>query len=435
MSIFKKVVNFLFDFVIADKRTYLFLIVFFAYTADMNVFYGSDTLVTQLLPLSLIRDGDFYLDEFMNSSFGTEFSVVEVNNHLVSKFPVFTSLISTPIYLAFMISGYEMKSMHDISLAGNLSATLITALSVVFLYVALKEITDERNAWYCALIYAFATCTWSVSSQDLWQHGASQMFLAASLYFLLKGLKDEHYTAYAGFTLACMVAARPPNIPIAVVLTVYVAHRQWRMLKRFLLWALPPVLFLLAYSWFYFGSLLKFGQAQYPLEGWVTPMSYGIASLLFSPSKGLFIYSPVLILSFIGIYYSWKNGNTMLKYLSASVFAMILLWSKWWAWHGANCYGYRMLLDITPILILFMIPVFQRHLDNKWFKYLLIALIAYSVIVQVVGVLFFDGLWDKEFLGLYYDKTGMQPAYWSLEKGELIHYFKKAFSTIKRLYP
>ena len=43
--------------------------------------------------------------------------------------------------------------------------------------------------------------------------------------------------------------------------------------------------------------------------------------ILFSPSKGLFTYSPILLFAFVGIFYVWKNGCIpLLKYLDLDQF-------------------------------------------------------------------------------------------------------------------
>jgi hypothetical protein len=59
----------------------------------------------------------------------------------------------------------------------KLAATLITALSVLLLFFAIRRMAQDRIAWFIALIYAFGTSGFNISSQALWQHGPSQLFL------------------------------------------------------------------------------------------------------------------------------------------------------------------------------------------------------------------------------------------------------------------
>ena len=73
----------------------------------------------------------------------------------------------------------------------KLSASLIASISVLFVYLSLKELINRRTAILVALIYAFATNTWTISSQALWQHGLVELFLAMSIYLVLRNEKQN----------------------------------------------------------------------------------------------------------------------------------------------------------------------------------------------------------------------------------------------------
>ena len=427
----QRVNNYLFDLVNGGVFR-LFIVVFFVYTLNSSVHSSTDTLPTQLTAVSLLKEHDFDLNEFEHSDFGVplnELNTVNVSGRLLSLHSVFPAVLALPFYLFFMLTGDSLESVYSVFAPAVLFSVCVSALSVVFLYLALKKITDDRKALYCSLIYAFGTCTWSVSSQELWQHGPSQMFLAASIYLLIRGFKEGRFTVYSGFTLACAVATRPPNLVIFLVLMAYVFINKRPYFARFIFYALPPFLFVFAYSWIYFHSILMFGQGNNPLEKWTTPMLRGLVGLLFSPSKGLFVYSPVLLLSIFGVYLMWKKHNAFFKYLAVSMFAAMLLPSKWYEWHGGLGYGYRLLVDLTPMLCLFLVPVLEEYLNKRWFKVLLILLVAYSVVVQVVGVFFFDSSWEEE-ANCRFHLLNDHPCLWSINGSQLLYYFKKAVGII-----
>ena len=96
------------------------------------------------------------------------------------------------------------------------SAVAITALSVVFLFWALAELVSRRWALVVAAIYAFGTSSWSVSSQALWQHGPSQLFLTFFLFCLVRGMKEQRFLAYAGFAMSSAIVMRPTDVLIAL---------------------------------------------------------------------------------------------------------------------------------------------------------------------------------------------------------------------------
>jgi len=431
-TVVRRINDRLFTFLIADRRTYLFIAVFFVYLLNPFAYTNSDTQSTKLLPVSILRERNFDLNEFNQTYLRLpldERNVVVVDGRVVSKFPVLHALLAVPFYIPFLLAGGP-SGITEIEIPARLYSVFVAALSVVFLYMAAREISDERKALFCSMVYAFGTCTWSISSQDLWQHGTSQMFIALSLYFMLRGLKDERFTPYSGFTLACAVATRPANLVTAGILSLYIFREHRLVFKKFLFYATMPVLFVLSYSWVYFHSFLMLGQGQDPLAKWTTPFFYGLLSLLFSSSKGLFVYSPFLIFSFAGIYLSWKDKqNVLFKYISTSVLLALFMWSKWWAWHGTTSYGYRMLLDLTPLLIILLLPVFQKYNRNTWFWILFLMLVSYSVVIQMVGVFFFDDSWDVRHFTSY-PEDGVSPYYWSIGESQLSYYMKKAFNTL-----
>ena len=103
------------------------------------------------------------------------------NGHYLSAYPPGPALLALPIYVIPVMAGMSPTSPWVPTLE-KLAATLITALSVLFLFWTLKEVVTERRALMITSVYAFDTSSFSISSQALWQHGPSQFCLALSLY-------------------------------------------------------------------------------------------------------------------------------------------------------------------------------------------------------------------------------------------------------------
>jgi hypothetical protein len=85
------------------------------------------------------------------------------------------------------------------------------------------------------------------------------------------------------------------------------------------------------------------------------PFWEGVAMNFFSPSRGLFIFTPVFAFSFAGIVLAcsrrWCAGLS--PYLAATVLLHTLLVMTIWPGH---CYGPRYLADIAGLLMFFLIP-------------------------------------------------------------------------------
>src|SRR5215813_10477695 len=62
---------------------------------------------------------------------------------------------------------------------------LIAALSVVAFLALAERLASARTALQLTIIYAFGSETWTISSQALWQHGASELLITLALLCLL----------------------------------------------------------------------------------------------------------------------------------------------------------------------------------------------------------------------------------------------------------
>jgi hypothetical protein len=381
----------------------LYLAVVFLYSLNGRALTAGDTIPASYLPLSLVREFDFDLDEFPFLYAGEmPWFVQRINGRIVSAYPPWAGLMAVPVYLLPVFGGLSPQSawIHDLE---KLSATLITGLSVVLLLFTLRRLTTENIAWCVALVYAFGTSSFSSSSQALWQHGPSQLFLTLTIYWLVRGIDAPRFSAYAGLALASAVICRPTNALMVVPIVAYIIWHRRAYVLGFLLTAAPPALFLIAYNLHYFGSPFTTGfvGTTGPSRLWSsasylfsTPLPTGLAGVLGSPGRGLFVYSPIFIVAVVGIGMVWGNPKAvLLKYLSVAPVLIILLAAKWLNWWGGGSYGPRLLADITPLMCLYLYPPFERARSQPFLKYAFICLAILSIGLHALRV-FASGDWN-----------------------------------------
>ena len=107
---------------------------------------------------------------------------------------------------------------------------------------------------------------------------------------------------------------------------------------------------------------------------------------MISPSRGLVWFSPLLLLGLVSAVTVWREPRyRALLPLQAAVLLMILLAGKWFDWSGGLTWGYRSIVDTTPLLALLMIPVIERLLAGRVTRALLGVLLAWSIGAQLVG--------------------------------------------------
>ncbi|MFH1295408.1 MAG: hypothetical protein ABIH84_02415, partial [bacterium] len=402
---------------------------------------SEDTLPAIFLPVTIIKEGTFYADSYYPMIIQryphpddkkyekglVPFYFRQVNGHAISAFPVMAGLLSLPVYLPPVLLGISI-TWENLTILAHLSASLIMALSGGFCYLLLLKFIDKKRAWWLTLIYLFGTINLALISQALWQHGAVQLFTILSLLFLFSEKQSRRELFLAGLFLGLAILARPTAailLPYFLVLAVYLANQELlnkpvsidRLLVvlkpqvMFILGLLPAAAFFLWYNAVYFGSLANQGYAGQVGVNWLTPFPRGFLGLWLSPSKGLLIYSPVLIFSLVGA--GRKNFVNFIFLAIALTHTFIL--GAWKHWYGGYSFGYRMASEIIPFLILLLVPYLKSPAYKKT-KHLFFAAAFLSILVELMGLGFFDGIWHGTFDRGFWDQSWL----WSIQNSEAV---------------
>ena len=411
----------------------LFLTVGLVYVANGRSIGAGDTLPARYLPFSLLRARDFTLDEFpalygeqAHATFpvqdGVPYFLRYRDGHYVSAYSPGPAVLALPVYAWPVLMGVPADVWAP--RLEKVSAAAITALSVVFLFWALGGMISRRWALGIAAIYAFGTSSWSVSSQALWQHGPSQLCVALLLVCLVRAVSQPRFFAYAGFAAAAATVMRPTNVLIVLPVAAYLLYARPKLVLPFGLFALPPLIGLLLYNLMSVGSVSgEAGHITAPVWALFTqvPMVRGLAGVLLSPSRGLFVYSPVLLFAVIGLLWTGLRGPSPFKPVAVGAVLTIVVVGKWFVWWGGHSWGPRLLADIAPILCFFLYPCVGFLTRHRLVKGLFVFLAAVSIGAHGLGVFFYDYRWDA-----LADVRRSDAALWSWRSGPLAFYARRA---------
>ena len=201
-----------------------------------------------------------------------------------------------PVYAAADLLGVDLLAQRE--RLSMISAAAISSLSVLFLFLALvRRGSPSGRALGISWVYAFGTCVWSVTSRGMWQHGPSLLFLTLALWLLARA--SPAATAWSGLALSLAVVNRPANLVLVLPLAAYVLWQRRSAALPFVGLGLVPLALRAVYAWVFWGS--PFSQAQADPFPHVAHFGgnpfVGLAGLLVSPSRGLFVFSPVFLFS------------------------------------------------------------------------------------------------------------------------------------------
>ncbi len=151
----------------------------------------------------------------------------------------------------------------------------------------------------------------------------------------------------------------------------------------FLLGLIPPALVLMGYNWVRVGNPLQTG---YDLTIFSPNLLLGLYKLLFSPLRGLFVYSPLLLLSLPGLVWLWQRRRAETGLVIGVTGVTIFLFSAWTSGEGLS-WGSRFLVPVVPFLCIALAPVLERALAGA--KVLIGLLSSFGILsfaIQFLGV-------------------------------------------------
>lgn len=364
---------------------FVFLSCFIIYISNCRTIAAGDTVPNSLLAFNWLKYHTFNLDVFRDSYFyqifnGTPYFFVEASNgHLTSVYPVGVAIVTLPIYVVFflylkLLAIVESNSsILDISSSSfevyrlgfeKLAAVFVSALSATIFYLSVRLKFSPATALITTFTYSFSTNLWLTSSQALWQHGATNLVTVSIILGILKanrttGNHQRTLLLCVGFFCGLLPGIRVTNILFLIAILVYATFIYRRQII-FLAFGLTSISLSAIWNFYYFGDWLGgytiLAQSagiplyEFTLKQWLT----SFLGILISPSRGLLIFSPVVVYAIPGTYQTWKlKSNKDEKLIICLMFAALGLFLNycfykiWWA---GGSYGPRFLTDSLPVL-------------------------------------------------------------------------------------
>ena len=320
----------------------------------------------------------------------------------VNFFGVGAAVMALPVYAVAQLFVPDLDEHPWLLwfLSKEMAAALVAG-SAALLYLAAITLTSRRNALIIAFAYGLGTCVWSTCSQGLWQQTPNVFFLALGTCLFFRIDKVKWQAAPCGIAYAMAVWCRPTSAIVALCVGAYLVLHDRRAFMAYALAGLPFAVALAFYNQHYLGSPVAFGQevggriiavakTGSPVV-WQTPLFKGLLGLIASPSRGLFVFSPYLLLAIPGMVQIWTTPrHAVLRPLLVAVLIVLCIEAKHFDWWGGWSYGYRHVLDMTVLLSLMFIPVIDSLCRRMLLRGLLALTLLWSVAVQVIGVTAYD---------------------------------------------
>ncbi len=181
-------------------------------------------------------------------------------------------------------------------------------------------------------------------------------------------------------------------IPGAVALLI------WRLRGRAtrreasaaLLGLLPGALALAVYNWMRWGSPFATGYESVTHGFWQENLLSGLWGQLLSPGRSVFVFSPPLVLSLVGLRAFWRRHPDVAAALAVTVLPLLVLYSRYLFWSGDWGWGPRYLVFALPVLLLPSAELLAGAPSTGRARRLLVgSVFAAGVAIQLLGSAFY----------------------------------------------
>lgn len=358
---------------------------------------------------SIVRRGEADMDQWLwmglqQGSFGPD-------GDLYSRKGLGMTLLALP--LVWLARWWPLLGMVQTAL---LLSPLLTAWTGALVYRSGIRLGWARSTSIAvALVYGLATMAWPYT-QEFFSDPVCAWGLFAAFYglFSFGQTGRKRYLVGGGAAWSLAYLARTVNLvtlPIfAVGLVVVLRHRsiinrrarrvhpltprlllreQWRPMVSFVIPIILAGVASLWWNWLRYGSIWDSGYVS--TEAFSAPWLFGILGLLVGPSRGLVWYNPILLLAIPGAFWFWRRAPRVLATVTALFVVYVLLYGKWYMWHGGYSWGPRFLVPMLPFLALLIGPVWDSLVMRRrrgWAGLAAVLLLtATSVAVQWLGML------------------------------------------------
>lgn len=309
--------------------------------------------------MSFVRGHGGDLTEYLPALKSNDFYAIEYpDGRPRTRYPIGVSLLAAPFVAikSWFNPSFEKKLQSEVlARSEKVIASIFGALAgVIFFWVILSQFESLPIALGSMAIFSFGTSMWSTASRALWQHGPLVLMLAIAMLLLVRARRHPQLIQFVSLPLAMAYLIRPTAIVPIVATSAYVliCHRAW--FARYVGWAMLIALPWIWYNFSVYNALIPWYYWHEAFSA-TTSFSEGLLGNLFSPSRGLFVFSPVLLFALSGFVLALREREQRpltIAYGAIIIGHTIIIGaaSVWWAGHS---FGPRFMTDVVPFLAYF----------------------------------------------------------------------------------
>ncbi|MBI5574009.1 MAG: hypothetical protein HY919_05590 [Elusimicrobia bacterium] len=298
------------------------------------------------------------------------------------------SFLAVPFYAVFRLVGFPPAPSP---IYRRIFCFLFSAVPTMLLIFFITDFLESQNIEIVRIKtiiigYSLATLAFPFSMVFYPYQLVSFLLFAAFCFiynnrnYFLSGLMCG-FAAISDYTV----------FPVLLLFLIYILSHNRKLWLNFTLGLIPFIGILSIYNWLCFGNFFTLGYSyefvpQFRLE--MGKGLFGIANfsvrnfleIIIKPSRGLFFYSPWLILAIFDIKKFYKQSQAEFFLFCTIILYFVALGAAYWDVSGGEIIGPRFLIPMLPFLISFVAFVKPKKSGLLYFLIGISFLIFFAVV-------------------------------------------------------
>ena len=353
----------------------------FAATASWGETPGPDAAASALSAWQFATNGNLDV-----SQLGDNLWFVERGGRLVSNRPPGATLIAIPAYLVWQFAEPSF-------VPSTATAVATTALALGFLHLALRKLLKPSTAAAAVAIFGLGTATWPISSDQLWQHGPAQMWLALAVLAMSSSSQLP-----AGMAFGLAILTRPITAVLAATAGIAEGWKTRSPRVTLAIGSASAVGFagLLWFNRVMFETFSPLGTYDPEFAARLTSTPVGeyarnLLGAIADPLNGLLIWSPFIVVLLLGVPAGWRAAPSWVKSSALAGGLYLLLHARLNRFSGGLPVDYRYPLEALVVAAPLMALSYREWVSrSRGMKAAFMIGVAVAVVMQGLVAVAFD---------------------------------------------
>ncbi len=319
------------------------------------------------------------------------------HGNVINKYYCGTALAESPFFLV----AHSLAHLFDLDADGysKIYPVLISIAALFYLLVGLFFLNSTLrlyniSEWHSSLTIIAALFGTNLFYYTVGEAGMSHVFSFAFISMFIYYSKsyfldlDKKHILFLAMLLGIIVLIRPLNVLIVLILPFTAG--SWLTLKKGIYTLFNRKLWFI-FSIVVFAVIVSIQLIIYKIStGHFLVDSYGeegfnflnphIIDMLFSYKKGLFLYTPIFLISLTGGYFLWRTNKFEFYSMFGFLAFITYVFASWWMWFYGGSFSSRVYVEYIPLFMI-LLAITLKEIKLRWIRRLYFSLIILIIIV------------------------------------------------------